>query len=48
MHAWQIIAFLLFIAAIVVAARDRAWVLLLIAAGLAAGLVPAVFQITSA
>lgn len=48
MHTWLIIAFLLFVAAAALSAYQRAWTMVLLAAGLAAWLVPAVFQITSA
>jgi hypothetical protein len=41
-HTWQVIAFVLFCCAAVVAGVQKAWAVCLIAAGLAAYLVPVV------
>jgi hypothetical protein len=46
MRTWEIIAFILFICAGVAAYLGHKLALVLIAAGLAAALVPAVFQLT--
>ena len=46
MHTWSIIALVLFIIAAVVATLERAWVVALVAAGLAATVIPAAFQLT--
>lgn len=46
-HGWLILAFIAFIVAAAFAARDKAWPVCLVAAGLALWLVPPVFQITN-
>ena len=45
MHIWYVLAFLCFVAGAAVAGIQRAYVLVLLAAGLALWLVPAAFQI---
>lgn len=47
MHLWSILAFILAGAAAVVAATQRAWVLVLLSAAFCAVLVPAVFELRS-
>jgi hypothetical protein len=45
MHTWHVVAFLLFLAATIVAAVERAWVFALLAAGAAAFVLPYAFQL---